>query len=193
MADLFCGQFTANTHDAGGKVRLKLPPDVVSRAFFSSCQRYRYWLERCWGDSPVDPAVCFLMQNPSVADDKTIDDPTVFKCRKYATRWGYKRLIVLNVMAYRSTNPDDLRKVEDPAGRDNLQHIMTTILREKPLLVCAWGKLDKPWQRKPEAAVIGLLREIRHPAHVLRLNKAGRPWHPLYLPDDLEPQPWEPA
>lgn len=189
MADLFCAQFDEGAHDAGGKVKLRLPPEVVSRALFSSCQRYRYWLERSWGDSVVDDAVVFLMQNPSVADPK-IDDPTVAKCRKYATAWGYKRLIVLNVMAYRATNPKDLAKVEDPAGRDNLHHIMTTIMREKPLLICAWGRLDKPWQRKHEDAVIGLLRELRHPAHVLRLNQAGKPWHPLYLPDALTPQPW---
>jgi hypothetical protein len=29
--------------------------------------------------------------------------------------------------------------------------------------------------------------------HVLGLTKDGHPKHPLYLPGDLEPRPWEPV
>lgn len=191
MADLFCDEAKAALHDPGGKVKLKIPSNVVSKAFFSGNQCHRYTLERMWGDSAFDPAVVFILHNPSVADAERTDDPTVAKCRRYATAWGYKRMIVLNVMAYRATDPAKLLYSYDPCGRDNLAHIRRTLETERDgLVICAWGNIHPKLQQHGDA-VKALIRELGRQVHVLRLNaKSGEPGHPLYVPGGIEPQPW---
>lgn len=59
-------------------------------------------------------------------------------------------------------------------------------------VVCAWGARGEP------AVVAETLRTIRagrdpelmEPIAVLRINKAGSPAHPLYLPASCRPIPW---
>ena len=175
-------------HDAGGKVRLTLPNEVISEAIYSPCRQYRYILHRRWSDQP-DRSVMFLMLNPSTATEG-IDDPTVRKCRGYALRWGYNHLIVGNLMAYRATEPMLLRGVDDPVGPDNLAHLRAAIETYAPTLVCAWGCLPR---RLTHVAprTMAMLRELNVQPHVLHLNAGGEPGHPLYLSLDTVSRPWD--
>ena len=175
-------------HDPGGKVRLDVPDHVVSEAIYSPCRQYRYILHRRWGLGEPDRALMFLMLNPSTATED-VDDPTVRKCRNYANRWGYRHLIVGNIMAYRATDPGRLRAIDDPIGPDNHQYLRETIIAYQPLVICAWG--CPPQQLvHVEHLTIDLLRELGVQPCVLRLNTAGSPGHPLYLAMDTTPQPW---
>lgn len=65
-------------------------------------------LWRIWDDSL--PKVMFVGLNPSTADE-TEDDPTIRRCVHFAERWRYGGIYMLNLFAYRATNPDELRKV----------------------------------------------------------------------------------
>jgi hypothetical protein len=79
-----------DSHDPGGKVRLKLASDVVSAAAFSPDRRWRWWLERRWDGKPLGtPGFGVLIgMNPSTAD-VDVDDPTVAGCMWRARyRWG---------------------------------------------------------------------------------------------------------
>jgi hypothetical protein len=71
-------------------------------AAFSACRRYRYRLWRMWDRRPH---CCFVMLNPSTADELA-NDPTVERCERRARAWGYGGLEVANVFAWRSTDPD---------------------------------------------------------------------------------------
>ena len=51
--------------------------------------------------------VTFVMLSPSTAD-ATHDDPTVKKCTKYARRWGFIFMDVVNLSPLRATNSADL-------------------------------------------------------------------------------------
>lgn len=178
--------FTFDDHDPGGKVKLVVPDHVTSSAVFSECNQYRYELHRRWNhDEPVK-SIMFLMMNPSTAT-ADIDDPTVRKCRTYAGLWGYNHLIIGNVMAYRATHPEDLLAVYDPQGPANLSSLRRLMTDGSPFLVCAWGRISKKlaWA---EDYVLKLIGDFD--PHILRLNKSGRPWHPLYLPNDTEPVRW---
>ena len=75
--------------------------------------QYRYWLSRRL--SMGERAVLFVGLNPSTAD-ATKDDPTIRKCVGFASRWGYDWLYMGNVHAYRSTNPEGLKPLDDLEG-----------------------------------------------------------------------------
>lgn len=153
-------------------------------AVISDCGRYRYRLWRQWR-YPQPPAVAFVMLNPSTAD-ATQDDPTIRRCRGFAKSWGFGRLEVVNLCAYRATDPTDLWDADEPTGPGNDAHILE-VCRSVEQVVCAWGN-HAPWPRARE--VIGLLVDNHVPLHVLCFTKLGNPAHPLRLRADLQPRPW---
>ena len=193
MRDLF-GHHEPD-HNPGGKVRIPLPSGIAStQPRFSRCQQYRYTLERLWGKSAFERPVIWIMMNPSTADHRW-DDPTVAKCRRYAHKWGFNRMIVLNAMAFRATAPRDLLRVSDPVGPENHELIRETIAAEPDaLIVCAWGKFASamPALRPHEAAIVELLRSLERAVHTLKLNGDGSPGHPLYISGDAVSEPWQP-
>jgi len=127
------------------------------------------------------------MLNPSTADEKKLD-PTCSRARDYAERWGYGALFVTNVFAFRSTDPDRLRTIEDPVGPGNDAAIVKAA-KASALVVCAWGNHGAYLFRSRE--ILGKLRANNISLHVLRLNANGEPAHPLYLPGALKPSAWE--
>ena len=56
-------------------------------ALFSRDRRFRYRLGRRWGDGA---AVCFVLLNPSTADE-TREDPTVRRCIGFARSLAFRR------------------------------------------------------------------------------------------------------
>jgi hypothetical protein len=83
----------------------------------------------------VGPLV-FCMLNPSTADASE-DDPTIRRGVDFANRFGYGRLVVVNLFALCATDPRQLNMIRDPVGPDN----DATILRlcEGRTVVCEWG------------------------------------------------------
>ena len=153
-------------------------------AVFSPCRRWRYLLWRRWDQAK--PVANFLMLNPSTADEHKLD-PTCSRARDYAERWGYGALVVTNVFAFRSTNPDKLKAVQDPVGPGNDAAIVRAA-KEAALVVCAWGNHGSFSDRS--SRVRALLGKSKIPLHCLRINANGEPAHPLYLPGRLKPAPW---
>ena len=156
---------------------------VKSGAYFSPDRLYRYnlWRERQEGRGTVN----FIMLNPSTADE-TQNDPTVERCQRRAWSWGYKRLVVTNIFAYRATNPAELRHAVNPVGPDNDDWLLRSASLAN-LVVCAWGNhgtfLDRGFR----------VRQLLYrwvPLNVLKLSKTGVPCHPLYLPYRLQPVAW---
>jgi len=147
---------------------------------------YRYRLERRW--APGGFTVTWVMLNPSTADAYT-DDPTLRRITGFSRRMGFSRLIVVNLYAYRATEPSDLWRAADPIGPDNDEHLRETLTGHE--VVVAWGAHARPDR-------IARFLQIHRKApgagrlHALALTGAGQPRHPLYLRADLTPQPWEP-
>lgn len=153
-------------------------------AKFSRCRRWRYLLWRCWDEAK--PVANFLMLNPSTADELKLD-PSCTRARNYAERWGFGALVVTNIFGWRSTDPAALKIVDDPIGRGNDAAIVKAAKGAK-LVVCAWGNHGLHAERAE--GVKALLKQQRIALHVLRMNGAGQPAHPLYLPSSLKPTPW---
>lgn len=152
----------------------------VSRALISPCQRYRYRLERSWGD---DRLLTFVMLNPSTADEH-LDDPTIRRCMGFARREGCDGIVVANLYAWRATSPADLWKAVDPYGPDNDAALERVAREAQGPVVCGWGvhggKNNRP---------IALMQNAGAVLVCLGHTKGGNPRHPLYVRGD---QPFVP-
>lgn len=151
-------------------------------AVLSSDLKYRYSLNRIW-DPTCEPVV-FIGLNPSTAD-AVKDDPTIRRCVNFAKTWGYGELVMLNLFAYRSTNPLDLLKVKGSIiGPDN----------------------DEYWDKYKDCYTIGCwgnhafipgfgdqiekAKEVFGTIHCLGETQAKQPRHPLYIANDFIPIIW---
>lgn len=147
-------------------------------AVLSACGRYRYRLWRIWDD--LAPVMVFVMLNPSTADASQ-DDPTIRKCLGFAKRSGHGGIIVVNLFAWRATDPNELAGLDDPVGPENDEHIKWAV--RAPILatvVGAWGR--PPTRRAAHRAtyVRGLMLALRK-SYALSRTKDGHPRHPLML------------
>ena len=156
---------------------------LESDARFSPCRSYRYLLTRRWASAPL---LCWIMLNPSTADE-TVNDPTIERCERRAAMTGYGGIVVANLFALRSTDPRSLFTHPDPVGPDN-----DAALREAAssagLIICAWGN-HGPLLGRSTAFEAMLLRAGAH-LHALKVGKTGQPGHPLYIGYDVKPTVW---
>jgi hypothetical protein len=165
--------------------------EMARSATLSECERYRYRLYRSWDDGPF---IAWLMFNPSTADSD-VDDHTIRKCVGFARKWGYGGIVVVNLFAFRSTDPRAVASMpfDEAVGPNADQHILTSLATAGEL-ICAWGcgahmrnRTDRPKK---------LLRSIRRtypslPISCLGLAKDGHPRHPLTLPYETLKVPME--
>lgn len=154
----------------------------ISNADLSVCQEYRYSLWRIWNlDKPL---VCFIGLNPSTADAK-INDATIRRCMVFSKSWNYGGIYMVNLFAYRATDPDEMKKAIDPIGPANDKFIKDAVRQCKIVIAC-WGNqgdhLDRDYQVK---------QLVKKKLHYLQINQSGKPGHPLYLPGELVPIKWE--
>lgn len=153
-------------------------------AFISVCGKFRYSLTREWGDGP---RLLFVMLNPSTADALE-DDPTIRRCIAFAKAEGFGSLEVVNLFAYRATDPADLRRAGYPIGPDADWYInMAASQAEKVCL--AYGAA--PWADERIQSVLPLLRQAGHDTYCLHITKSGYPGHPLYLASAKRLRPYD--
>jgi hypothetical protein len=168
-----------------------MPDGMDTGAIFSHDRIYRYMLWREW-DVKL-PTCTFIGLNPSTADE-TIDDPTIRRCIGFAREWGYGRMQMLNLFAYRATDPLVMRLADDPIGPDNDRWLVEAT-RVSGLTVAAWGMHGVYRGRQQQVAE--LLRANRAgrvgAVQCLGTTKSGCPRHPLYLRASTQPVAWLPA
>jgi hypothetical protein len=151
---------------------------MLMEAVISDDGNYRYWLSRTWGRG--GKVVAFIGLNPSTADSKQ-NDPTVLKCIRFAKSWGATKLVMVNLFAYRSSSPKDLRQVADPVGADNDAWILRAV-EEADIVMAAWGNNGSYLGRAAEVA-----KRFQGRLQALRITKQGMPGHPLYIPAYKKP------
>jgi hypothetical protein len=154
-------------------------------AIITECGCYRYTLRRRWADA--GRLALWIMLNPSTADARD-DDATIRKIRKFSHAFGCAGLDVVNLFAWRATDPAELAGCHDPVGPMNDYYIRRAV-RAADFIVCAWGA-DK-LARSRAADVLTILAELhRLPAGCLTINADGSPKHPLYVKDDTLISPY---
>lgn len=180
---------------------------IHTSAHLSACGKYRYQLDREWrgvapnenwrwfgakdggGHELGEPKAClFVMLNPSTAD-ANVDDPTIRRCVGFAKRFKFDLLQVVNLFAYRATDPQEVLKMTgdgDPIGPEN-QDFIEDCAGRAGLIICAWGAHGGHIDQDETA--LGWLGD--RPKFALGLSKDGHPRHPLYLKSDAALIPFD--
>lgn len=155
-------------------------------AIVSDCGVYRYSLGREW-DAAL-PRLGVVMLNPSTADAQS-DDPTIRKVVEFAKRLGFGGIEVVNLFAFRATDPKDLwayvkaNTWVHAVGPENDRALVRAALQCGTFLL-AWGSQDnrgkvKQWRAQQVRA---RLAQMGAKTIVLQTNADGSPKHPLYVP-----------
>jgi len=120
------------------------------------------------------------MLNPSTAD-ANVDDPTIRRCIGFAKREGCGGLVVVNLYAYRATNPDDLLKAINPIGSPETEiHLNKAVAEIDGPLIAAWGAFTV----RGAHPAYWIKQRYGDRLMCLGRTKDGHPRHPLYLSND---------
>jgi hypothetical protein len=148
---------------------------VTRSCVFSDDRIYRYRLDIAWGEGGLGN-VAWCLLNPSTADEIE-NDPTVERRFRWSMAHGYDSLSIVNIFAYRATDPDVMKAQADPVGPDDDRHILE-VAKASDLFVVGWGNhgshLGRGWQ------VTEMLSREGIEPQCLGINRDGQPKHPLY-------------
>ncbi len=146
---------------------------------------FRYSLWREWGNHAK--RVGFVMLNPSRAD-ASVDDPTIRRCIGFAKSWGFGRLEVVTLFAYRTAHPTELQQVNNPIGIDN-DYYLANLQHQVDGIILAWGNRGTLHDRNQVALK---LLGSQKPVYCLGTTQAGQPKHPLYVSSTTRLLPFTP-
>lgn len=158
---------------------------IESDAVLSDCKRYRYLLRRVWDYDGV--RALFVMLNPSTAD-ASVDDATIRSCTRLCSSQKFGSFEVVNLFAYRATDPDELLECDDPVGLIN-ENVTRAAANRCDLVICAWGSHVMGMTRKSET--FRILKDRKIPIYCFGKNKDGSPKHPLYLRSETALVPYD--
>lgn len=151
---------------------------MIRGAEISANGLYRYVLTREWQTLTGEArTLTFVMLNPSTADDRA-DDQTIRRCIGYAERDDCSRLRVVNLYAYRTPSPADLRAARDDGvdivGPENEHHVEQALM-DADRVVVAWGIVDAAALTSP---IMRLVRSWHAPLFCVGTTADGSPRHP---------------
>ena len=103
---------------------------------------------------------------------------------RFACDWGFGRLVVANLFAYRTSEPARLRAAAAPVGPRN-DRWLARLSSDAALVLAAWGTHGDYLGRAE------LVRSRIRGLHCLGTTMGGLPRHPLYVRHDVSPIPFE--
>jgi hypothetical protein len=145
-------------------------------ADLSNCGLYRYRLWRTWDASL--PRALFVMLNPSTAD-ASVDDATIRSCIRLAKSYACGGIDVVNLMAWRATDPKDIPDRPSIAMGSGNPAAITHAVEGASIVICAWGA--HPYARRFSGGALDLIRLNGKTPKCLGVTKGGAPKHPLYI------------
>jgi hypothetical protein len=145
---------------------MTLLQEIKTGAVVSPDQRYRYSLWRAWDAG--SPLLMFVMLNPSTADANT-DDPTIRRCMGFARLHGFGGIGVLNLYAFRATEPREMFRAIDPVGPENDRYFND--MSPSATVIAAWGTHARADRVRQVRRLLG-----DRALFSLGVTKDGSPW-----------------
>lgn len=145
-------------------------------AAFDLRRRYRYELTRTWSSAAQ---WVWVMLNPSTADAMA-DDQTIGRCCGFAKAGGAGGIVVVNLFAWRATDPAELARQANPAGALDDAFLLGACTVPGRVVIAAWGNHGTLHGRA--AAVTRMLAVHDVSLMCLGTTGTGQPRHPSRLP-----------
>jgi len=149
-----------------------MTPDEHSGAIFSECRQYRYVLWRIWDEQK--PMLMLIGLNPSKASDVD-NDNTICKVCKVGRFNNYGGIYMLNLFAWITQYPQDLKRVADPSGH-NGDYLNMYASKSKDVVFC-WGNFKVAVEKAKQVT------SMFNNALCFHHNRNGSPKHPLFCKD----------
>jgi hypothetical protein len=178
-------QMNADRHETSNAEPLTTCRTSLNQCVFSPDRAYRYVLRhRCADMACETPTrIVWIGLNPSTADEVTLDQTLASVCR-YSRKWGFSEVVMLNLFAFRATDPRNLRRAINPIGPDNDEHLVAEVRHADRIIAC-WGDHGRFLERDRQVSdLLGVSFEC------LFRNRSGAPHHPLYLKSRITPKPF---
>lgn len=164
---------------------------IKFKTYIYKDKKLRFQLVR--GDNNI--TACFLMLNPSNADDCN-DDPTIRRCRHFSENNKWKSsyhdgFIVVNLFPFITSNPKNLvHFLKSPKFNTTLEkndkHI-DYAFRISKTIIFAYGVLKNETYKIRAHQILKLTNK---PIYCLKKTKEGFPSHPLYLSSKEKIKPY---
>jgi hypothetical protein len=147
---------------------------------------FRYAFGRWWGNTDLATTAVWVLLNPATGDTERRRRPTLERCISRSRATGHTGLVIVNLFAFRDTNPRNLRTAPDPIGpaNDEVLRVMTTAGAQT---IAAWGGHGRIGGRSTQVGPL-----LDSPL-CLGVTQRGEPRHPLYVAEDTPQVPWVPA
>lgn len=163
---------------------------MIRAALFDAERKRRFLLARDWRTPGNSKTLAFVGLNPSVADENR-DDPTVRKMIGFATRWGFGRIVVMNLVPIITTKPWRL-PLWSGFDHENLAHLETETLAADAVCV-AWGSLPRAIRinialAEHRARFLEFLERHHKELLCIGITKDGSPLHPSRCPYTSAPE-----
>ncbi|WP_104525490.1 DUF1643 domain-containing protein [Blastococcus atacamensis] len=161
------------------------PDGLPERYLYSPDMVFRYAFGRWWGDPDLPSTVVWVLLNPATGDTERRRRPTLDRCIGRSRDMGATGLLIVNLFAYRHTDPRMIRSTADPVGPAG-DDALRAFTGAAATTVAAWGSHGSWRGRSSHVAPL-----LADPV-CLGTTAGGEPRHPLYVPADAPLVPWRP-
>jgi len=152
---------------------------INSTATMSDNDEYRYRLVKIWDWNLKIAGI--IMLNPSKADVIKVD-ATVMNITNYLIDNGYGGIDIVNLYAYRTTDPRFLTNRDQQFESINNDYIHE-VTKDRDIMIIAWGSDNNKYKtRKRE--VERILLPYSEKLKCFEDESGKQPRHPLLLADD---------
>ena len=175
----------ASDNDLVDQVGLS-PEGLTERYLYSPDMMFRYAFGRWWGNTDLATTAIWVLLNPATGDTEKRHRPTLVRCISRSRAAGHTGLVIVNLFAFRDTNPRNLRTAPDVIGPAN-DDVLRVITKAGAQTIAAWGGHGR---LKGRSGHVGPL--LASPM-CLGTTQRGETRHPLYISADTQLVPWVPV
>jgi hypothetical protein len=162
------------------------PDGLPERYLYSPDMVFRYAFGRWWGAAELATTAVWVLLNPATGDTERRPRPTLGRCISRSRDIGATGLVIVNLFAFRQTDPRTLRSAVDAVGPAN-DDVLRVLTQAGAHTIVAWGSHGALRGRSAE---VGPLLSA---PKCLGTTKEGEPRHPLYVPANAALVDWVPT